>query len=147
MRKMNPDGSWVPLNQSGIIIDVWGTPSNADHTFTFETENGFIRKIRYENSWEGVFMLSNPISGTCGAVLVNTALAQPWCNTIELNRLSKLLAEWENREDGQLRYKNLEIIWNAEPENCALGGGRYYSLEENANARLSFSMELIIHPN
>ena len=147
MQKMNPDGSWVPRSPNEIVIDVWGTPSNADHTFTFETENGFIRRIRYENSWDGVFLLSNPISGTCGAVFVNTALAQRWCNIIELDRLSKLLTECENQEDGHLQYKNLELIWNAEPENCALGGGSYFSSGENANARLSFSMELVIHPN
>ena len=143
-RKMGSDGSFADTSSKHtIVVDMYNQASS----ISYETEDAFIRKIRFEYSSESALPIPNPINNHYDLLLLNAFLSQGQYGTFHLKDLQKQLTAWGSLEDGHVTYKNLEIIWNGEPENCVFSGGYYIQTDEAVDSKLRFSMELIIHPN
>lgn len=143
--RMQSDGTWYPQDLAIAEYGVVVTPGDPDVSFTYETEDGYVRSIRYENSWDDVFFIQNPIDGKCMFAVMSTMLAQDWCSSAKLKDFSDIWESQTNQPEGKLTYENLEIIWQSDLENCTYAETYYIGDEDAPYSKLSFSFELIIH--
>lgn len=141
--RMQSDGTWYP--QEGVTVYVGGTPLIEQDNFTYETENGFVRKVRYENRWTNAFYCPNPMEGKCAVAVMSTMLAQDWISIGSVTEFTELWNASRNDLEGHITYENLEIIWYAEVENCANNAGVYIPLDLNKDSKLDFYFEMIVH--
>lgn len=74
-QKLQPNGTWYPEPEGSVTIYIDGRPQTPRQTFGYETEDGILRRITYENSWTEVFYVS-PITVQCKIAALTAVMSQ-----------------------------------------------------------------------
>lgn len=142
--KLQPDGSWYPESEGTFTIYMDGQPVNPRQPFEYDTEDGVIRRVAYENTWTEIFYL-NPLSGRLNAAMT-AVLSQKGTGAGELKTFAALWEEELKNADGHLVYSNIEINWHIETENCeTIGDSTYTCINEDQESSVSLEFEILIH--
>lgn len=142
---LNADGTWkvVKLPENSVVISLGNKSENENDNFLYETEGERITRISYQNAWQEVTMLSPVDKGIITACF--TAVTSQ--EQISIAEFHKFLAELQAMEQpsGQYQYRNIEIRWNIDSENCIHRAGVYYTKDRESPSRVAFEFEIIIH--
>lgn len=153
---LEDDGTWKPSYQNGnvIIVNIGGQPvilhengtkEQGYSDFEYELEDGFIRSVRFKQTWEDIFMLT-PISGRAANAFMIIASAQDWYDIFDYYDLTNELEELNKQQLGSFVYENLEVHWKINVENCHYSGYYYVRDDENTRSSLTLEFEIIINP-
>lgn len=143
--RMQSDGTWYPESDGSVTIYIGGQPETARADFTYETENGILRRIRFKNRWTDVFY-QTPITAQCQTAAMTALLSQKGTGMKDVQAFSELWDAEQQTPDGEILYKNVEIRWHIESENCrSIDSGTYLRIDENQESSISIEFEIIIH--
>lgn len=141
--KLQPDGSCTPIPSNVAYFNVGGTPEKVRGEFSYQTSGDVLEAVFYENSWSDVVFIT-PIGTSCMTAAVSLLLAQDGCGWQELN---EFIAIWEQEQDKantSFQYKNLEIKWSIDANNCDNMNGMFVSTGENEGTlALKFSITIL----
>lgn len=144
--KLQSDGTWQIDPNVTIYRDLTGIPEDVYAPFSFEMQDGYVRRITYQNKWNDV-MFKAPLSDKCLYAAITAASAQRWFNIFTLYDFNK---KWEyalNDPQGTLQYENIEIVWDMEIINGQLSDGYIIPSDEEGTISLGLYFEIIIHAN
>lgn len=143
---LNSDGEWNTSSGNGVVIYIGGEAVNPNCQFQYElSEEGYITAITYENAWTSVGLLE-PLMGNRFNAAAALLLAQDEIGIKEYLEFIGAYQKATQQKNGQFIYKNIEISWKIETNNCSLINDRYYmSIGENDPSSLSlwFQISLI----
>lgn len=141
--ELQSDGSKKPVPVNVGITSPGGEAENLRREFTYETEDGYLRDVCYENHWTGVYYLY-PLSGECYYAAAAALLAQDGCGFAELKKFSELWESWSGETTANFQYENLQISWEIRYADCSKYGGMYTSsLSETKAENDSSSVDMV----
>lgn len=154
---LKEDGTWrtwhpannvvyINIHSKAVIIHENGSWEEGYNDFDYQLENGVIRSISFEQTWEEIFMFS-PMNGRVEYAVASIAGAQDWFNLISYYDFQQELSNQFKKEEGSFIYENLEIRWSTDSVNCSFSDGEFYRSNENAVSSVSLEFEIIIHPS
>lgn len=132
--------------QLGVaVIFLGGQPEDTVGNFQYETENDFLRKIRYENRWTDVFALTN-IPSQCYLAAYTVLMSQ---NEMTSESAMEAIAQWEQVQEepnGELKWGNVRICWERQMENCIIvnDGSMIVIDDHEAESSVTFYFEICI---
>lgn len=134
-------------SQLGVVtIYVGGQPEDTVENFQYETANGFLRKIRYENRWTDVFLLTS-IPSQCYLATYTVLMSQDGMTS---DSAMEVMAQWEQLQgesSGNLECGNVKIYWERQLENCIIvndGSLIVNDDDDTAESFVTFSFEICI---
>ena len=128
--RMLPDGTWYPVSNNSVTIYLDGEPQNPRQSFEFSTSETFVQSIRYENTWKNVGML-HPVTSKCQTAAITALMSQKGMGLSDLHQLTLKLDHADLLDDGNVTYKNIEITWDIETENCIRLGDLYLTANDD----------------
>lgn len=137
-----------PYPAANNIIYVGGQPEQTAAGFSYEIENGFLKKITYTNRWTEV--------GYCPAIPGRCVMA---AHTILLSQKNVSLTDWKafarhwdeemkaGETEGSLSWGNVELRWCYHLENCRFvnSGQVCTAIDSEAESSMAIQFEIIIH--
>lgn len=132
MYQLKEDGSRdvPPEDRNTVVVYMNGEETNNIGAYRYLTDNGVLRSVIYENSWDDVFYLL-PISDAAVTPAATLLLSQEGCGIRELEEFMQL---WENEMDetsGTVVYRNLTVTWEIDPgTGCYTGNNLIISESE-----------------
>jgi DNA-binding transcriptional MerR regulator/uncharacterized RDD family membrane protein YckC len=144
--KMNPDGTWyVAQHRPNDNVIVIGTAKaeKENEPFCFETEEGSIRRVTYQNTWHDVFMLQ-PIGNSMVTACITAVASQKGISANEILEFTKLIEEHFDEETAEIHFENIVIRWQLSSTNCIFSNGRYYAKEDEKASSVTASFEILI---
>lgn len=156
-RMLDNDGYYMVMEPDGTLsqeADTYlagafaiGAEAKYDNRrdFQYETEDGILRAMTWENTWEDVWYLHPLASETLFYEAAVTALlSQPDCGLLELLEFAKLWDSHIGKNDAEFVYQNIEISWHIECENAENWDGIFHRQDENAESAVSLQFALKI---
>lgn len=142
--RLQPDGKWYPESDQYVTVYIDGQPEVPEQTFFYETGNGYLTSIRYENSWTEIFFL-NPVPNQCKIAAITVLMSQNGNGLKELYDFGERLDAVDFTKDGTFAYEGIEMRWNIETENCvSLDGQRLTFEDESLPSSVSTVFEIRI---
>lgn len=138
--KLRSDGTKESVPPGVVVFDFSG---NQGQEFQYETENGILQAVSISNSWEDVFYL-DPINGDALDVAASLLMAQDGCGIVELWKFLNIWSVYEEQDQAQFTYENLEISWTIDAENCRRMAGAFFSEDETLPSYLNFAFSVRI---
>lgn len=140
---LSPNGQKY-TDSSAIVHVIIGASQVDEHTeYSFETQDGYIRRITYHCDWTDIFYLSAG-SGEHYTAAVTAALSQ---SGIGYGVLDDFTEKWQETitasDAGAFTYGGITIRWNIETENCRNQYGYYQSIDEELPSSLSLDFEIL----
>lgn len=143
--KLQSDGTWTPVPDNVHIVYFGGESAGGDRpNFTYETDNGIVRSICYENSWTDIFYMS-PVSGYCQKAAITALVTQNGCGIAEVYEFMQLWESKLNEQDTVFTYENIEIQWEIDVENAIYSAGTIFRDDQDAESAVNFRFEIFIH--
>lgn len=144
--RLQSDGKWYTESDQHITIYIDGQPEVPEQTFFYNTNNGNITGIHYENRWTDIFML-NPVPDRCLIAAITVLMSQNGSGFAELQEFGEQLDDLDFTKDGSYTYEGIELNWNVESENCiAVESKRLIREDENLPSSVSTVFEIKINP-
>jgi hypothetical protein len=147
---MEPDGTLSQETNTyvAVVIEIGGELVDDNRRdFHYKTENGILRAMIWENSWEDVWYLHPLGGGTLFYEAAVTALlSQPDCNLSDLSQFTKLWEKHLDAEEANFIYKNIEIRWKLRGENVSHDKGVFFAVDQDQPSKVSLVFELSILP-
>lgn len=140
---LDENGEKSPISSSAVTVYVYGQPETENAEFIYETENGYIRSVTYENRWTDIFMLE-PVNQDCIVALYSILLAQDGVGMQDMIEISETLNEKLADPEGCVTFANVTVSWRIDAENCEQFGTMYVAgdNEESAVLGLWFQISL-----
>lgn len=120
--ELQPDGTKYPKSDQIVIFDVNGTSKNKDKNFTYQTVDGYLQTLSYEDSWREVFYLQ-PIPDDCYIAVMSILLAQRDWTFSDTLKFGNLWKSKLSETEAEFRYKNVTVYWKIEQTNCVYQNG------------------------
>lgn len=131
---LQPDGRKNPIPAGTVVVDLTGesyNPGERMNEFEYEQENGFVKSVTIQRSFEDVFYAS-AISLDMINLTFTLALSQPECGYEDLTRLAEMLDASVNQTQANITYDNIILIeWVIETENCRQVNDGYYITDDD----------------
>lgn len=141
--KLKPDGTKYPQSEQTVIINLNGTSTNEDDNFTYQTKNGYLYTITYENSWNDVFYLQ-PVQQECYITAMSIVLAQKDWRYSDIQKFAELWDSELSDVNAQFSYKNVTVRWEIEQSNCVYQNGTLIGNTDHGKCSASVSFTLTI---
>jgi len=138
--RLQPDGSFYPESDQNITIYINGEPEKPQQPFTYETQNGIIKSIHYENTWTDVFYI-NPIPNKCMIASTTLLMSQKGNGIQELFAFEDIASNTDFTQDGSLTYGGIELRWQVQTENCKVSNGHITRSNENNPSSVTIKFE------
>ena len=138
--KLQPNGAGYPVPENVVII---GGGEHCD-SFVYDTSDGYVTSISYENLWNDVFIVT-PVGETCYIAAISLLMAQEDCGFAELKEFDELWIEQQNNPHVSFRYRNLEIEWDLVCENCDMYNGMLFATDQELPSSAEVTFSLILH--
>ena len=139
--KLLKDGTKKPVSQNTVIFDMNNSSGNHQMQFTYDVQNGFVRGVQIQHSWDSVVCLQ-PLSADALMMTSSLLLAQEGCGLRELSELIRLYEAHLDQKSVSFTYGNLLIAWNVETEKNMHDGTIYADDEENVTVTLNFRVTI-----
>lgn len=144
--RLQPDGKWYTESDQYVTIYVNGQPEVPEQTFSYETDNGYLTGIHYENSWSDFFYI-NPVPNQCKIAAITILMSQEGNGLKELYDFGERLDSVDFTKGGSFIYGGMELRWSIEKENCiSVDGRNLVSEDENRESSVSTVFDIIINP-
>ncbi|MCI7097191.1 MAG: MerR family transcriptional regulator [Clostridiales bacterium] len=141
--RLRPDGTFADSPGTAVIY-VCAEPENKNACFQYETENGYIRTISYENSWSNIFMF-NPMNGKCSLAAFSVLMAQNGSTLSDLREFEEIWEEQCRLPEGTITWENIEIRWKIHAVNCQNLDGDYRAIDDTVKSSLHLEFEMVIN--
>jgi len=144
---MKEDGRWPvswPTHGANIAFfsDAMGIPEDGYSAFVFETKDGDVRRVTFDETWTEIGM-NAPMSGDILSMTLAILTAQDWYHAISVVTVLPELQQHFLKPQGDVTYGNIRILWSIETENCSSYQGVYHSTKEG-QSRLTLHYEIHI---
>lgn len=140
--RLQPDGKKYVVQDNSVVIHIDGEPAQENQNFVFETQDGIISRITYENSWTDVFAFT-PLAGDREIAALAAALGQAG---ISYQEMQEFLQMWESaamEPQGELSFGSVLIRWEVTAENLEAYEGHYFEISEDLPSRLNLKFEIV----
>lgn len=145
---MEPDGTLSKETDDyvAVVIEIGGEMvDDSRRDFCYQTEDGILRSMTWENSWEDVWYL-HPLSG--GSLFYEAAvtmlLSQPDCELSDVFDFARLWEKHLDTENAEFSYQNIEVRWRLGYENVRHHEGIFYALDQDQPSKVTLAFELHI---
>lgn len=143
--QLQSDGTWYPKSDNSVTVYLMAQPEIEDAEFAYETEDGNIRRISYQNSWTGIWTYINTIPYNCQIAAYTAIGSQENISFQEIREYEKLMEQEISKANGHIVMENVEINWSIECEDCSItSDGRFMVSDVDENASASLQFEIII---
>lgn len=143
--RMQSDGTWYPESDNSFTIYIDGQPLVPKQTFAYETKDGIITKIRYENSWTDIFHL-NPVSTQCKVAAITLLMSQKGNGLRDLYAFAEQMETVNFTESGKMQYSNIELCWTVTAQNCtAIDNETLIRTDDSLNTSAAILFEILIY--
>lgn len=143
--KLQSDGTWYPEPRDHVVVYVDAEPSIQKQNFEYELYDGQIRTVRYKNAWTQIRFL-RPFDSTCETMLLTAIMSQKGTGLAELKEFETLFKTADMTQDGTFTYRNIQVSWVIEAENCEMFNGMYYTqTDDTKESSLKLSFEITIN--
>lgn len=142
--RLQSDGTWKKDSNVYIHRDLTGVPEDPFAPFTYEIQDGYVRKISYKNKWTDVLFMT-PLSEKCKNAAMATASAQDWFNLFTLYEFMRIWEHELSQPQGRIQYENIEIHWDMELLNCTLSSGYVIPEEDSSASSVELYFEILVH--
>ncbi len=154
--RLNPDGTAVLPEVEEYVVYFGGEPEKKHVEFSYETENGILRSVTYENKWTDVFYFDPMEIGEPYIAAVSLLLAQDGCGLrqwIEFNDVWQRL-NYENISNeiskiltDQFVFQNLEVYCELTMENCSKYGTAIVAIDQDIPAAIALRIQINLEEN
>lgn len=142
---LQEDGSWPDDLPGNVTIYIGAEPEDPNASFQFETEDGYIRKITYENTWTNVVFPIPSIPDSCQMAMITALMSQKGIHIQAINEFDELLQNELGKSNGHIEIENLEINWTIRCMNCQLDDNGYINAYGNDDSEFSLAFEIYIN--
>ena len=131
-------------NGAGVVVVIGTKVLDPDANFEFETENGFVRTITYQQRYTDVLML-HPVGSLQVNMILAVVTAQDWFHIFNYQEFSNNLDRELRKPSGTYIFENIEIRWENKAENCIYTGSFYIDDDDNKPSLVETEFVIIIH--
>ena len=138
---LNPDGSYAE-EHSQFRYD-YGISYEGPMPLTFETDNGYIRRV--SGQFTGYLAFSGSFSWLtpCKTAAFTAVLSRSEATFQDVMELNRSWQEIPAAPEGKLMYNGVQISWHTEMVNCRCENGYYYILDETKPASITVDFEIL----
>jgi len=135
------DGSKQPAASNTVIFDMNQSVVNKQMEFTYDVQDGFVRSVSIQHSWDQVFYLT-PLAGDPLNMACCLLLAQDGCGIRELDEFVRLYKSHLDSKEVSFEYRNLTIAWTIITENQMLQGVIHPENDEDLRVSMDFCITI-----
>lgn len=142
--KLQRDGTRYTESQGTIRIYLDAPPVNEHANLSYETEDGYIRKITYHNTWTDIRLRTSSVPNICLNAIYTAILSQKGMDLEDYTEIDQMLADELGKKSAGFSFRNLDIRWEISCVNCTLDSYGYISAEDGTKSSFSLDFEIII---
>lgn len=145
---LREDGTWrnyqINNGSNEFVISIGSDAVGGYQDYQYEIQDGFVRSIAYEQTWTNIFHLQ-PIGTRVICTAKSIAFAQDWLTIWNADEIEKEMNMAFRNRSGEFIYKNLEILWETESENCNYSGDSFYAENDELPSFVTLKLKIYIH--
>lgn len=135
-----------PVKPDVNVIIIGGDMTSENRDYSYETTEGKLTKLVYDNTWTNVMFLS-PTEEIAYIPAITLLMSQKGTTYLDLVELTEIWEDHQSSKNASFNVRNIEISWKIETENCIynLAGNYYYRGIPESDSSLKLHLEIVIH--
>lgn len=151
--RMYDDGTWehdtpqtLTFMDDGNYTGDGNYPEKLYETFCIETEDGYITRITYQNTWTAVNCFNPMFCDDFFYICLVTLGTQQGVDLADISQFTQEFNAQIQTGFGNIICENVEVVWSTQNVNCKRSSSGYYTRNNSIVPNsISLNFEIIIH--